>query len=257
MSMLRRALTTAAAAALAVGVASPALAADTTPPTGTYVVDHTHGYVGAAVSAVAINVTRTAVSDDTSTAANITQEIDPGDGSGYVAWGATATHELDYHAAGTYHPMVRLTDEAGNPAVIALPTITVTSDSTKPTIHISKPALAMRPHVSAWQVVHGTAHDTGSGVGMVIVVVLERRAGIWYGYDYSTRKWSKGFADLQKTLTTTDVWPAFPKVSSTGAWKAPKIAGLRKGTLLIQAHAFDKVGNMSAQAKVSQLLTKL
>ncbi|GAB3857934.1 hypothetical protein GCM10028801_17120 [Nocardioides maradonensis] len=255
MSVFRRALTTAAAAALALGIASPALAADTTPPTGVFSVDHTQDYVGGVVNAVAVTVTRMGVSDDTSSPANITQEIDPGDGSGYVAWGPDITHQLDYIAAGTYHPTVRLTDEAGNPAIIDLPTITVTMDSSKPTIHIAWPSPAQRSHVRAWPVVHGTAFDTGSGARTAIVIVLERRAGIWYGYDYSTRRWSKGYANLQKTLTTTDVWPAFPDVAA-GKWQAPRIAGLRKGTLLVQARSYDKVGNLSAQTRISQVLTK-
>ena len=255
MSVFRRALTAAAAAALAMGIASPALAADTTPPTGVFSADHTHDFVGGVVSAVTVTVTRMGVSDDTSAPENIAQEIDPGDGSGYVAWGSDITHQLQYTAAGVYHPTVRLTDEANNSSIIDLPAITVTADWSKPTVHIARPVPAMRPHVRGWQVVHGTSYDTGSGPSTTIVIVLERRSGIWYGYDYSTRRWSKGFADLRKTLTTTDVWPAFAEVSS-GAWHAPRIAGLRKGTLLVQARSYDKVGNLSAQTRVTQVLSK-
>lgn len=96
---------------------------DTTAPVGSYTL---------ALNGHQATVTEQSLSDDFSATGKITREIDWDKGQGFESWdGAPITSPLyeDMHA---YHPKVRVTDEAGNSAVIALSPVVI-GDLTAPT----------------------------------------------------------------------------------------------------------------------------
>jgi 5'-nucleotidase len=101
---------------------------DTTAPTGSYAVNATSVWTGQTVT-----LTQTALADDVSDAASITQVVNWGDGSAaetLAAGAKTATHK--YTKAGTFAVTVTITDKAGNAApAIAAGTVTAAAQTGK------------------------------------------------------------------------------------------------------------------------------
>jgi hypothetical protein len=97
---------------------------DVTPPTGSYAV---------ALDGLRATVTETDIADDLSLDADIVRQIDWDNGSGWEAWSTGTTRAHDYPTGqAAYHPRVRLTDRAGNPAVLDLTAVAI-GDTEKPT----------------------------------------------------------------------------------------------------------------------------
>ncbi|WP_300677835.1 hypothetical protein [Nocardioides sp.] len=175
----------------------------------------------------------------------------PGDGSAAVAWPVgKPTSSIVYTKAGIYSPSVRVQDAYGNVRDVALPKVTVLLDTAKPRLTITKPAKAQK--AASWRVVRGTATDSESGVYMAAVMLMQKRAGIWWAYDFKTKKWLKGYADRKKTERKTKANGAYFTPKANGTWSSPTIKGIAKGQLLVQAAAVDyEFNEADAQVKVT------
>lgn len=109
------------------GIAATASAVvpDVTAPVGAYTVALPEGSRTA-------TVTQTSLRDDVTAAAAIKREIDWGAGAGFEPWPTGDVVEHSYPAGKqAYHPVVRLTDEAGNVALVALAAVAI-DDTEKP-----------------------------------------------------------------------------------------------------------------------------
>ena len=82
--------------------------------------------------------------------------------------------------------------------------------------------------------------------------MAEKRGGTWYAYDFSKRKWLKGYSSLDKTLNKTKARAAFMTVTAAGNWRTPRIRSLTKGTLHVEAFAVDDAFNFSLARPVTQ-----
>ncbi len=98
-------------------------------PSGTYAVNP--GSVWAH-PAQTVTVTQLTLADNFSDAANVTRVVLWGDDSAPEAWAAGDTVTHQYTQAGTYAPVVRLTDEAGNLSELTLTEVVVAADTTAP-----------------------------------------------------------------------------------------------------------------------------
>jgi hypothetical protein len=143
------------------------------------------------------------------------------------------------HAAAPLAPKAGVAGVAG----IATGTTTTTTDKVKPKIRISVPRKPSK--VRSWRVVRGTASDAGSGLSMVGVFVAQKRGSRWWTYDFATKKWLKGYAKLGPTEKKSKASPAFVQAPQ-GKWASPAIKGLRRGSTVFEAAAFDKAGNIKA-----------
>ena len=88
---------------------------DDTAPTGTF----TAGPAAAWSSLTSVQLTQTSLTDDFSNPVDVTRVVDWGDGSPTVWPSATEVPTHVYATAGSYTPLVTLTDEAGNTAQVA------------------------------------------------------------------------------------------------------------------------------------------
>ena len=222
---------------------------DDAAPTGTF----TAGPAAAWSSLTSVQLTQTSLSDDFSKAADVTRLVDWGDGSAIAAWSslvAVPTHV--YATAGSYTPLVTLTDEAGNTAQMAATTVAVTTDTVRPVVSLSLPKRRLAV-IGTWKTLKGRATDTaGTGVARVEVRAVQKRGSSWYAFKPTTRTW----------VRTTTKSRAFAKAgirkvvpTATGAWAAA-LPRLRKGTLAYKVVGVDRAGNRSATASHTQRLTR-
>ncbi|MFL6022339.1 MAG: hypothetical protein ACJ72O_03295 [Marmoricola sp.] len=223
---------------------------DTEGPNGSYTVNRTSGYLlfdfntpTDDLESAAFTVTQTGLSDNTTAAGSITRTIEAGDGTAAKAWTTGTTTKLTFHKAGTFTPKVRLTDEFGNLTVVNLPTLTVKEDVTNPKVSIKVPAYSTK--IASWRRIFGHATDTGTGIDSALAMVIQKRSGVWYAYDFGKQKWIKGSTTIAKTLSSTSARPAVMTVGATShVWGTPTIRGLTAGTLHVEAVAFDKAFNL-------------
>lgn len=213
---------------------------DTTAPTGSYVLNKTSTYISTGFFAdenetADFRITQTRVD------AGAIRMVDAGDGTPAKAWTSGSTFTLSYTKPGTYHPRVILTDEFANSNPVALPTVQVLTDTTAPAVHIKLPAKPGKAR--SWRVIRGTASDSGTGLALGGVFVMEKRGSVWWSYDFRKKKWLKGFTNRKKTEAKSKASPALFGISSTGTWRSPAIKGLTKGTLYVEAAAFDNEFN--------------
>jgi hypothetical protein len=219
-------------------VLDPIVPGDVTAPTGTFTTAPSTAWQ----QLTTVNVIQTALSDDFSAAADVDRWISWGDGGEPQAWAQTISLAHVYATAGTYTPQVILKDEAGNTGAVDAQPVTVKADIVAPVVRITLPNRAVRADVSAWRQVHGKATDTnGTGVDTVSVRAIEKRGTAWYFYKSTTKTWVKA-------ATRGRAWqrskPVVVHPAATGAWAA-RLAGLKKGTLLVRASATDLAGNTS------------
>ncbi|MCW2785932.1 MAG: hypothetical protein JWP74_2449 [Marmoricola sp.] len=236
-----------------------AITLDRTAPTGAFTPSSTSAYLMGDEEAsgdpleegltATFTITQTALADDISSAADISRKIQPGDGSPTKAWPTGSTIKVSYHKAGTFVPHVFLTDQAGNVADIAVPAITVKEDDVSPRVRITRPVHAAK--ISSWKRVTGTATDTGTGVSEAGVFMLEKRGRLWWAYDFHKRVWLKGYATVRKTEERSKAQPAFMEPNSAGVWRTPVIRGMKRGTLHVEAIAFDEVFNVGQSVSVN------
>ena len=231
---------------------------DTTAPVGTFTVSPTHTYLagdflGLEDLSASVVISQTTLSDDSP--GTITRQVLAGDGSAAKAWTSTK-FTVTYTKAGTYTPKVLLTDVFGNAATVDLSPVTISLDTTAPRVRVTLPETSMRNRIAGWRVIHGTATDAGSGVELALAMVLEKRHGIWWAYDFNKRKWLKGNGRETYTLNHTKAMPAFVTVNSLHRWRTPRIAGLTTGVLSVRAAAVDRAGNFGLSPVVRPKITR-
>jgi hypothetical protein len=237
------------AAGNAAVIAVPAVViGDHTAPTG--------GFGLARVTAWAtltpVQIVQNSLSDDYSPPDFISRVVDWGDGSAPDSWAPGTTLSHVYGGAGTFTPAVTITDEAHNSAVVAATAVTVKADTTSPVVRLLTPQTKVHS-VRSWTTLHGKANDVGgTGVKLVTVNVVEKRATGWFAYHPGTKKWvtaatkAKAFARSKAFVLTTN---------ARNRWAAA-MSGLRRGKLVYRVVAYDMVGNRSAVVKHGVTLTQ-
>jgi hypothetical protein len=223
----------------------PAVVRDTAVPTGEFAL--------AAPSDVwatwtPVTLTEVMVDDDASDPANVTRSVDWGDGTVEPFTGTDMQHV--YATAGTYNPVVTLTDEAGKHASATLDEaqVRVQADTTAPRATIKKPRRAKS--VKAWRVLRGKVLDEGTGAKSAAVKVVEKRGNRWYAYRAATKRWIKVRTKRTALRRATGVATVVD-----GSWRLP-VRGLRKGALVVKVKGKDNVGNTSRAAVRTQRLTR-
>jgi hypothetical protein len=191
-----------------------------------------------------------ALTDNWSPASKITRSVNWGDGT-ITAWpyGHPLTHV--YTTAGSHTPVVTITDEAHNSAVVPTSQVVVTADTVAPLVKLILPSTA-RHSVKSWRRLRGTATDAGTGVKQVELRAIEKRHGTWFAYKATTSTWvkaatkAKAFARSRPFILTTN---------ARHRWSA-RLYRLRKGTLVYKVRAVDQVNNRSLTKAHKARLTK-
>lgn len=212
---------------------------DKTAPTGKFPTGPSTVWAGVTT----VNLTQTALSDNLSPAAFILRWVDWGDGSPVLPWteGVTSTHV--YAAAGSYTPKVVLKDEAGNTGVVAAEPVNVAADTVRPVVKVKAPKAGVADEVASWKRVYGTAtDDKGTGVASVSVRAVEKRSTGWFFYKATTKTWAKA-ATKAKALKRAK--PVAAKLDAKGDGWMARLAGLKKGSLVLKVTATDLAGNVS------------
>lgn len=218
---------------------------DLTAPTATYTVPA--GTVEAGSTTVKLQ--ESGLQDDFTPTAEIKRSVAWGDGT----TSAVLTHV--YGTAGSYKPMVTLTDNAGNSRTIAAGTVTVTSappvpsDTTGPVVTLQRPAKAAS--VRAWRVLRGSAVDAASGVRNVTLRLVEQRGRTWYAYRATTKSWVP--ARTRTAALRRSRQAVLTPATSTWSYTVP---GLRKGYLIVKVAGTDNVGNASSTRTYAQRITR-
>ena len=215
-------------------------------PTGAaYTVDRTAAW--ASFTKVTVHET-TAPSDNWSPASFITRVVDWGDGSTTSVKNGKAAHV--YATAGDYTPVVTVTDEADNFVTLPTSDLTVTTDTVAPTLKLILPRA--KHSVKAWRTLRGKATDAQTGVKNVSLRAVEKRGGVWFGYNASTQKWLKATSKA-KAFGRSKAFSL--RTNALHRWAAP-LAGLTKGTLVYKTRVIDQVGNRSGTVTHSAKLTQ-
>lgn len=216
-------------------------------PTGAYAATPSAAWA----AFTAVGLTETALDDDWSANADIQRTVDWGDGT-QEAWPAgTVTASHVYADGGVFTPRMTLVDEAGNRAVVGAEPVTVTRDTAAPSVRLRLPA-RHRTSVRAWRTLRGSAADAGTGVAVVRVKAVQKRATGWYAYRPATGRWLRvatGRAAWRKARVASVV------PTDTGRWRS-RVRGLRKGVLVYRVVARDNVGNTSPGVTHRQRLTR-
>ena len=221
---------------------------DVTAPVGAFTTSPSTAWKGL----TSVNVTQTALSDDFSAAADVDRWIDWGDGGTPQSWVATVSLAHVYASAGTYTPVVIVKDEAGNTRQVPAQAVTVKADTVGPVVSITLPRKAIRDEVSAWKKVTGKSSDVnGTGVDTVAVRAIEKRATGWFFYKAASKTWVKAPTKGKAWLRSK---PAVVDAAASGAWTV-RLAGLKKGTLLVRAAATDVAGNTGTPVTQKAVLT--
>lgn len=187
------------------------------------------------------------LADNYTPAELIERTVSWGDGT-TEPWKEGATLNHVYAVAGTFTPSVVTVDEAGNASKTSADKITVTVDSAGPAVTITKPRAASK--VRSWKTVKGTAKDAGAGTASVAVAAIQKRSTGWYAYSATTKKWTK-------VATKGKAWKKAVAVAGAldkSDWKV-RLAGLRKGRLMLRASAKDNLGNGSSVVRKRAILT--
>ena len=209
---------------------------DTQAPTGAFAVAPASGWSGF----TPVTVTQQGVlADNWSPADHIARSVDWGDGK-IQTWTTGTTLAHRYATAGTYTPVVTMTDEAHNPATVSTSEVVVTADTIGPKVKLTLPRA--KHSVKAWKTLRGKATDAQTGVKRVWLKAVEKRHGSWFGYNAVTHRWSKA-ATKAKAFSRTK---AFTRTTNAQHQWAAKLTKLRQGTLVYKVWATDAVKNRSA-----------
>ena len=204
-------------------------------PTGTF----TNGATTAWAAFSRVTVTQSDINDNWTPDDLITRSVDWGDGtSSDWATGASTTHV--YAAAGSYTPVVTITDEAHNVGTVPTSEVVVTADTVGPKVRLTLPKA--KHSVKAWKTLHGKATDAQTGVKSVWLKAVEKRGGSWFGYNAVRHAWVKA-ATKAKAFSRGK---AFTLATNARHRWAAKLSKLRKGTLVYKVRATDQVKNRSA-----------
>lgn len=142
---------------------------------------------------------------------------------------------------------VTFTNKIGASSAIYAGKVTVKTDSWKPVVKVKKPKNANR--IKSWKTVTGTATDKGSGVPYVYAFATRITGTAVYCYT-PQKKWKRVYTEEQ----FNDCRPLELKVNK-GKWSF-KLNGLKKGTLYIDAKAWDRADNASKWASIKSKITK-
>ncbi len=225
-------------------VAFQPIALDTAGPVGTYTLNRTKVYLTATdfeeeeFLTADVRIAQQTLSDDHTANAQIVRQVLSGDGSPAKTWSGIGTYKVVYLKKGTYSPKVLLTDSFGNVTTVNLPTVQVLEDVTAPVVRLTRPGPLLIDRLGGWRSIRGTVTDVGSGVQIVLVMVVEKRGSIWWAYDFDSSRWMKGFRSRDKTMEELEASPA--AVEPNGKyWRTPRIRDLRAGLLHAEIVAFD------------------
>ncbi|WP_300677829.1 hypothetical protein [Nocardioides sp.] len=211
---------------------------DTTAPVATYKVNRSSAVLVPAAAYSSVRSTSVVLTQASADDTIASRQIVPGDGSAAVAWPLNKpTATIRYTKAGVFTPKVRVADIYGNVAEIAAGKVSVIRDTVAPKVSIMTPSKATK--LASWKVVRGTASDAGTGVLAVGAFVMQKRAGVWWAYDFATKKWLKGYRSITTTENRTKANAAFVTVRANGTWVTPAIKGLKKGSTIFEAAALD------------------
>lgn len=179
--------------------------------------------------------------------------IDLGGAFGTFEWKTGTQYLLGYTVPGTHRPVVRLTNAAGQTSTISLGAVTVKRDTSKPKVSLTVPKKPSK--ATSWKVIRGTASDTGTGLMATGVYVMQQRGKTWWAYDFSKKKWVKGFTSSKKTSDKAKANAAMVKVDKFGKWKSPTIKGLKKkGKLIVEVGAWDYAYNQTIKVSAPRTL---
>ncbi|BCJ53943.1 hypothetical protein Asp14428_54180 [Actinoplanes sp. NBRC 14428] len=125
--------------------------------------------------------------------------------------------------------------------------LTVKKDSWKPTLKVKKPSKANR--LKSWKYATGTVKDKGAGVPYVFVWATRINGNAVYCFT-PRKTWKRVYSEEEyNNCAPVAVKP------SKGKWSL-RLKGLKKGTLYIDARAFDWGDNGSKWASVSSKITR-
>jgi len=208
---------------------------DTEAPNGAFTVSTGSAWA----SFTSVSLSEVSVTDNLSLSGKVARVVNWGDGTAAQPWTAGLTHK--YAAGGTFTPSITLYDEAGNSRNVETSGVLVKVDAAGPALKVASPK-ALKS-VRAWQTVRGTAVDAGVGTRNVLVKAVEKRGTSWYAFKAATRTWVK--AGLTKRAALKKATWAGVTPLANGQW-AVRLGKLTKGSLVVQARAFDQRGNASA-----------
>ena len=138
---------------------------------------------------------------------------------------------------------VTVTDPSGNSRTVTAATLTVRTDTVKPSVTILRPSAASNR--SSWNPLVLKASDSRSGVAKVRVKVTQRRSTGWY--HFTGTSWVKG---------ATATWIPAARVSGTGARWSIAVTALTRGRLVVEARSVDAAGNRSRTSTASVTLSR-
>lgn len=239
-----------------------AMTLDRTAPTGTFLVAPTTVFLATdffafdePTASASVTLRQLTLSDDTTPSSSISRAVIAGDGTAAAPWTADR-FTITYHRAGTFTPKVRLTDAHGNTETVPLSPVVVKLDTTAPVVRVVRPPESSRDRISAWKRIYGSASDSGTGVEVVLTMVLQKRGSLWYAYDFGSRKWLRGKARERATLNRTKAMPAFATPDADGFWKTRRIRGMKTGKIAVHTAGIDSAGNGGLGRVVRQQITR-
>lgn len=144
---------------------------------------------------------------------------------------------------------LRATFTNGNGASSALPVgkVNLKKDSWKPVVKVKKPGSANR--LKSWKYARGTVTDKGAGVPYVYVWASRISGTKAYCFT-PQRKWKRVYTVEE----FNDCVPIALKAAG-GKWSL-KLSGLKKGTLYVDAKAWDWADNASKWSSVKAKITR-
>jgi len=222
---------------------------DTAAPVGAYTTGHS-AKVWARFSPVTL--TQSELTDDFSPANKVVRVVDWGDGTVPTVWATGLTVSHVYTIGGPFSPKVALADEAGNTTTVEAAGVTVLVDNLAPKLTLTIPKVGLN-QVRSWKVLKGKVTDAGVGVGKVRIRVVQKRGTVWYSYLPAKKTWVRGGSTRVKAMKLAGLARVAP--SANGVWQF-RLVNLRKGTLVIQDSAADKILNRSKIFTRQQALKK-
>ncbi|MGX6606914.1 hypothetical protein ACWKSP_33025 [Micromonosporaceae bacterium Da 78-11] len=182
--------------------------------------------------------------------------VDWGDGYAgtYPGRNATINGGYYYHRRngglirGAVTIRVAYTNKFGISSWINAARVTVRTDSVKPTVKVSKPSQSYK--ASSWKYVRGTVADKGAGAPYVYVWVMRITGKKVYCFTQK-KKWLRVYSQTQ---IENNCW-GVPVKASKGKWSL-KLGGVQKGTLYIDARAWDWADNASKWSSVKVKITR-
>ncbi|WP_067508652.1 PKD domain-containing protein [Actinoplanes sp. TFC3] len=135
----------------------------------------------------------------------------------------------------------------GATSAYTVATVTLKTDSWAPVVKVKKPASSNR--IKSWKTVTGTVSDKGSGVPYVYVFVSRISGSKVYCYT-PQKKWKRVYTETDyNNCVPIAVKPA------KGKWSV-KVNGLAKGTIYVDAIAWDWADKQSKWSSVKAKLTR-